>query len=129
MREGATSEQIAAKKLEQKRHTDWFLGQRAELENMRQSGNRNSTVFEQSDKCGDDSLYTPGGGGRPSSDNQSKFTYRLSLQASHIFGKLWELAVILPMVITGADFGCTSLLSTIVRLIKNGELPSEKRRL
>eukprot|EP00965_Chrysotila_dentata_P063974 2119546-Pleurochrysis_carterae.AAC.1 len=182
LKEGADSEQIAEKKKEQKQHSDWFYAQRAALENMRQSGNRDDTIFEQvsipelpccstwlcqcathrlthmiimpvsasssckchmcltnhlsscvcpaqSDKCGDDSLYTPGGGGRLSGENQSKYTYRISLQASHIFGKLWELSIILPMVITGADFGCTSLLNTLGRMMTNNELSPAKRRL
>eukprot|EP00965_Chrysotila_dentata_P058091 1925854-Pleurochrysis_carterae.AAC.1 len=36
-----------------------------------------------SDKCGDDSLYLSGDGVRLSSANQSRYTYRNSLQASH----------------------------------------------
>eukprot|EP00965_Chrysotila_dentata_P063366 2100177-Pleurochrysis_carterae.AAC.1 len=83
----------------------------------------------QSDKCGDDSLYLPAGGGRLSSANQSKYTYRISLQASHIFGKMWELSLILPMLKTGANFGATTFLTSLVRLIRNGLLPSAKRRL
>lgn len=47
MREGARSDAIAAAKAEQKKHSDWFLGQRNELEKMRQSGKSNETVFEQ----------------------------------------------------------------------------------
>eukprot|EP00965_Chrysotila_dentata_P149968 4952799-Pleurochrysis_carterae.AAC.1 len=110
-------------------HSDWFFAQREELEKMRQSGQRHNTIFEQSDKCGDDCLYTPGGGGRLSGSNQSKYTYRLSLQASQIFGKLWELSILLPQLVTGADFGCTSLLNTITRMMHNKELTPEKRRL
>eukprot|EP00965_Chrysotila_dentata_P017570 583746-Pleurochrysis_carterae.AAC.1 len=83
----------------------------------------------QSDKCGDDSLYLPGGGGRISSANQSRYTYRISLQASHIFGKMWELALILPMLKTGANFGATTLLSSLTRLMRNNDLPAAKRRL
>eukprot|EP00965_Chrysotila_dentata_P246002 6206904-Pleurochrysis_carterae.AAC.1 len=96
---------------------------------MRHSGGRHDTVFEQSDKCGDDSLFLPGGAGRLSSDNQSKYTYRISLQASHVFGKLWELSLILPMLKTGANFGATTFLTSVVRLLQNNALPREKRRL
>eukprot|EP00965_Chrysotila_dentata_P098801 3266985-Pleurochrysis_carterae.AAC.1 len=83
----------------------------------------------QSDKCGDDSLYLPCGGGRLSSANQSRYTYRVSLQDSHIFGKLWELTLILPMLKTGANFGAATFLTSIIRLMRNNELQSEKRRL
>eukprot|EP00965_Chrysotila_dentata_P176245 5819842-Pleurochrysis_carterae.AAC.1 len=83
----------------------------------------------QADKCGDDSLYTPGGGGRLSGANQFQYTYRLSLQASQIFGSIWELSVFPPNLVTGADFGCTSLLITLTRLMLRGKLPRKKRRL
>eukprot|EP00965_Chrysotila_dentata_P062755 2079113-Pleurochrysis_carterae.AAC.2 len=86
-------------------------------------------VLCSSDKCGDDSFYTPGGRGRLSGANQSKYTHRISLQALHIFGKAWELSFSLPMLITGADFGCTSLLTSLVRMIMNGTLTNSKRRL
>eukprot|EP00965_Chrysotila_dentata_P093245 3080248-Pleurochrysis_carterae.AAC.1 len=82
-----------------------------------------------SDKCGDDSLYLPAGGGRPSSANQSRYTYRISLQTPHTFGKLWELSLILPMVKTGANFGATTFFTSLVRLMRNTQLPLEKRRL
>eukprot|EP00965_Chrysotila_dentata_P132784 4390260-Pleurochrysis_carterae.AAC.5 len=39
---------------------------------MRQSGQSNDTVFDQADNRGDDSRYSPGGGGRLSSENQSR---------------------------------------------------------
>eukprot|EP00965_Chrysotila_dentata_P005979 196139-Pleurochrysis_carterae.AAC.1 len=51
------------------------------------------------------------------------------MQASHIFGKMWELSLILPMLKTGANFGATTFLTSIVRLMRNNLLPSEKRRL
>eukprot|EP00965_Chrysotila_dentata_P131815 4358219-Pleurochrysis_carterae.AAC.1 len=65
------SEQIAAVNALQNKHSDWFFGQRNELETMHQSGQRTDTIFEQADKCGDNCLYTPAGGGRLSSSNQS----------------------------------------------------------
>eukprot|EP00965_Chrysotila_dentata_P100214 3310539-Pleurochrysis_carterae.AAC.1 len=95
---------------------------------MRQSGQRHNTIFEQSDKCGDDCLYTPVDGGRMSGVNQSKYTYRLSLQASQTFGRAWELSILLPQLVTGADFGCTLLLNTITRMMQNKELTPEERR-
>eukprot|EP00965_Chrysotila_dentata_P236605 6201415-Pleurochrysis_carterae.AAC.1 len=64
-----------------------------------------------------------------SGNNHSRYTYRISLQASHIFGKLWELSLILPMLKTGANFGATTFLTSLVRLMRNDQLPHEKRRL
>eukprot|EP00965_Chrysotila_dentata_P131207 4337572-Pleurochrysis_carterae.AAC.1 len=83
----------------------------------------------QSDKCGDDSLYLPGGGRRLSGANQLRYTYRISSQASHIFGRMWELSLILPILKTGANFGATTFLSSLVRLMRNGRLPFEKSAL
>eukprot|EP00965_Chrysotila_dentata_P038931 1293878-Pleurochrysis_carterae.AAC.1 len=51
------------------------------------------------------------------------------MQASHIFGEMWELSLILPMLKTGANFGATTFLTSIVRLMRNNLLPAEKRRL
>eukprot|EP00965_Chrysotila_dentata_P185699 6130634-Pleurochrysis_carterae.AAC.1 len=47
IKKGADPEQIAACKRKQKEHSDWFFAQRAELEKMRQSGQRHNTIFEQ----------------------------------------------------------------------------------
>lgn len=47
LKQGADPQQIAACKLKQKAHSDWFLAQREALENMRQSGQRHNTIFEQ----------------------------------------------------------------------------------
>eukprot|EP00965_Chrysotila_dentata_P235203 6200614-Pleurochrysis_carterae.AAC.3 len=59
-----------------------------------------------SDKCGDDSLNLPAGGNRLSSANQSSYTYRISLQASHIsLANCGSYRLFCPsMVKTGANF-------------------------
>jgi hypothetical protein len=59
----------------------------------------------------------------------SKFTYRLSLQANVYAGKLYHLMLLLPNLTTGADFGVTSFISGLVRMIQLGEVTSSKRRL
>ena len=69
-------------------------------------------VVENSDKCGDDCIHLPNSS-RLASANQSKYKYRLSLQANVYAGKLYHLCFLLPNLITGADFGVTSFLAGI----------------
>eukprot|EP00965_Chrysotila_dentata_P231648 6198483-Pleurochrysis_carterae.AAC.2 len=83
MRQGARSDAVFAAKAEQKKHSDWFIAQRNELERMSQSGQSNETLFEQADKCGDDSLHTPSGGGRGSRAKISRSTPTACLCRRH----------------------------------------------
>ena len=63
------------------------------------------------------------------SANTSKYQYRLSLQANVYAGKLYQLTLLLPSLVTGADFGITSYLSGLTRMFQLGEVTSSKRRL
>eukprot|EP00965_Chrysotila_dentata_P209380 6185256-Pleurochrysis_carterae.AAC.1 len=50
----------------------------------------------QADKCGDHKLYLPACGGRTSGNKTSRYKYRISLQASRVFGLLWKLSLVTP---------------------------------
>ena len=109
-------------------HLQWFMKQRRKLEQITQMAGHEGVIVENSDKCGDDCFYLPNSS-RASSANMSKYKYRLSLQANVYAGKLYHLMLLLPNLTTGADFGITSFLSGLVRLIQLGEVTAAKRRL
>eukprot|EP00965_Chrysotila_dentata_P235308 6200672-Pleurochrysis_carterae.AAC.1 len=118
-------------------HAKWFMGPRKALHHMRLESGRCDSIFEQvvralrqipGDKCGDESLYLPGGG-RLMGSNQSLYTYRVSLQANFLSSSFWQLNFILPNLRTGANFGCTALLAGLVRSVELGSITSETRRL
>eukprot|EP00965_Chrysotila_dentata_P246680 6207301-Pleurochrysis_carterae.AAC.1 len=51
------------------------------------------------------------------------------MQALQIFGSVWELSILPRNLSTGDDFGYTSLMNTLTRLMLKGRLPDSKRRL
>ena len=86
-------------------------------------------LVENSDKCGDECLYVPTREkGRVMSHNAGLYKYRVSLQANVFGGKLFHLTLLLPNLKTGANFGITSFLTGLVRLIKSGEVTSGTKR-
>ena len=108
-------------------HIQWMILQRRCLDRMIQLSGNDGYLIEMSDKCGDSSLYLPATL-RVSSDNASLYKYRLSLQANVYAGKLFHLSYLLPSLRTGANFGMTSALSGLVRMIQLGEVTEATRK-
>eukprot|EP00965_Chrysotila_dentata_P008439 274531-Pleurochrysis_carterae.AAC.1 len=143
---GALPAEICALKADMRDHVRWFMGQRKALHNMRLEAGRHDTIFEQAglhncfvlqcvacellagDKCGNESPYLPGGG-RLTGTDQSKYIYRLSLQANFFSCSLWQLNFLLPNLRTGTDFGVTALFAGLVRSMELGSITRETRRL
>eukprot|EP00966_Prymnesium_polylepis_P092292 2136862-Prymnesium_polylepis.1 len=90
--------------------------------------NHEGMIVENCDKCGDDCFHIPNSL-RASSANMSKYKYRLSLQANVYSGTLYHLMLLLPNLITGADFGVTSYLSGLTRMFQLKQITRHKRRL
>ena len=88
------------------------MAQRRKMDQFASMAHHEGFVVENSDKCGDDCLYLPNTS-RLASANQSKYKYRLSLQANVYAGKLYHLCLLLPNLMTGADFGVTSFLAGV----------------
>ena len=124
----APSNEIHALKENYTSHLQWMLKQRASMDQMTQLAGHEGYIVENSDKCGDDCLYLPNSN-RASSSNMSLYKYRLSLQANVYAGKLFHLTLLLPNLVTGADFGVTSFLSGLARMFQLGEVTPQKRRL
>ena len=124
----APSNEIYALKEDYASHLQWMLKQRASMDQMTQLAGHEGYIVENSDKCGDDCLYLPNSN-RASSSNMSKYKYRLALQANVYAGKLFHLTLLLPNLVTGADFGVTSFLSGLARMFQLGEVTPQKRRL
>ena len=115
--------EIRRRKIAYAAHIQWMMNQRKCMESIVQmsiAGNPNVLV-ENSDKCGDACLYLPADY-RKSADNVSLFQYRLSLQANVYAGRLFHLSLLLPNLVTGANFGIQSLLNGLVRMIQLGEI-------
>ena len=110
IKRNAPPDEIAALKRAYVEHLQWMLKQRRRLEQITQMAGHENMIVENSDKCGDSCFYLPNSS-RTSSANQSKYKYRLSLQANVYAGKLFHLMLLLPNLTTGADFGITSFLS------------------
>ena len=102
--------EILVLKQEYASHIQWMMAQRRKMDQFASMAHHEGFVVENSDKCGDDCLYLPNSS-RLASANQSKYKYRLSLQANVYAGKLYHLCLLLPSLITGADFGITSFLA------------------
>ena len=107
-------------------HLQWMLKQRHRLEQITQMAGHEGVIVENSDKCGDDCMYLPDSN-RASSANMGKYKYRLSLQANVYAGKLYQLAVLLPNLTTGADFGITSFMAGLMRMFQLGEVNAPHR--
>ena len=127
IRDKASPAMIRDFKLHYAQHLQWMLTQRAKFERMLQlSGNAGYVVLV-SDKCGDSCLYLPAEG-RVAADNAGRYRYRISLQADVYAGKLYHLSILLPNLTTGANFGITSMLTGLVRMIQLGEVTDETRQ-
>ena len=119
---------IWQKKKEFSAHLQWMMEQRRVLEQITQSAHHDGWLVENSDKCGDSCLYLPASA-RVSSDNTSKYKYRLALQANVYASKLYHLNLLLPNLTTGADFGITTFITGLVRMFQVGEVTSKTRKL
>lgn len=117
---------IRTKKEAFSQHLAWMLKQRARLELITQRANHESYLVENSDKCGDSCLYLPSSS-RVSSDNVGKYQYRLSLQANVYASKLFHLSLLLPSLVTGANFGITSFMCGLVKMIELKEVTPATR--
>ena len=121
-------DEINRRKETHRQHLMCIMAQRRKLEQITQMANHECLIVENSDKCGDDCLYLPNSS-RPTSANMSKYKYRLSLQANVYAGKLFHLSLLMPNLTTGADFGISTFLASLVRMFQLGEITSLKRRL
>lgn len=110
-------------------HIQWMLGQRDCLERILMMATNERCVVEQSDKCGDYCLHLPGSGGREASSNTALYKYKVSLQANVFGSKLYHLSLLLPNLSTGANFGATSFLTGLCRMIDLGNIKELKRHL
>jgi hypothetical protein len=128
IRRGASPDEIRLLKEDYANHLQWMIKQRRKQDSIIQMATHEQMIVENSDKCGDDCFYLPNAS-RASSRNVSKYKYRLSLQANVYAGKLFHLMLLLPNLVTGADFGVTARLSGLVRMFKLGQITSGKRRL
>ena len=115
------------RKVRYRDHLQWMLSQRRELEKILQLAGHEKHVVDQSDKCGDHCLVLPNCGPRVSSANVGLFKYRISLQANVYAGKLYHLSLLLPNLTTGANFGITSALTGLARMIQLGEVTPTTR--
>jgi len=106
-------------------HLQWMMAQRRCMEEMVQLANNSGFTVENSDKCGDSSLYLPADR-RKSGDNTGKYQYRMALQANVYSGKLYHLSLLLPQLTTGSNFGMTCTLNGLAAMIQAGEVPPGK---
>ena len=107
-------------------HLQIMYGQRAALERLIQLNVSYKYLVENADKCGDQCLYLPASQ-RVSSENVSLYQYRIALQANVYAGKLFHLSLLLPNLTTGANFGITTELCGLVRMIQLGEVTEATR--
>lgn len=121
-----TAQVIRARKLAYTEHLQWMFTQRHAMEEMIQLSANEGYLVENSDKCGDHCLYLPASY-RPSSDNIDKYQFRLALQANVYAGKFFHLSLLLPNLVTGANFGITSMLNGLIRMIQLGEVTHSTR--
>ena len=129
IRERAPPQQIKEAERELSEHLQWMLLQRRCLERITHMAANERMIVENSDKCGDGCLHGPWGGGRLSGDNASRYRYRLSLQANVFANKLFHLTFLLPGLRTGVNFGITTFLTGICRLIRLGRISNQERNV
>ena len=103
-------------------HIQWMLRQRRVIERLTQMALNEFILVENSDKCGDECLHLPTGGGRITSGNASLYKYRLSLQANVFSAKLFHLTLLLPGLSTGANFGITCFITGVCQMVRTGTL-------
>ena len=99
-----------------------MLRQRRVIERLTQMALNEFILVENSDKCGDECLHLPTGGGRITSGNASLYKYRLSLQANVFSAKLFHLTLLLPGLSTGANFGITCFITGVCQMVRTGTL-------
>ena len=120
---------IMAEEREYARHLQWMYMQRNKLEIITQMATNERYSVENSDKCGDGSLHLPSNGHRVSSANTSLWQFRVSLQANVFAKKLFHLTLLFPNLRTGANFGITSYVTGLCRLIDLKLLTSANTKL
>ena len=108
-------------------HLRWMYAQRFWVERLSQQYMHERKIVENSDKCGDGCIHLPGHGGRASSANTGNWQYKVSLQANVYSGLLYHLTLLLPNLSTGANFGITSFITGLCRMIDHGEITPTKR--
>jgi hypothetical protein len=97
------------------------------MERIVQMADNKSVLVENSDKCGDSSIFIPADL-RINGANTGRYKYRLALQANVYAGKLYHLSLLLPNLTTGANFGIQSMVNGLVRMIQLGEVTPETRK-
>ena len=108
-------------------HLQWMMSQRRVMERIVQMADNKSVLVENSDKCGDSSIFIPADL-RINGANTGRYKYRLALQANVYAGKLYHLSLLLPNLTTGANFGIQSMVNGLVRMIQLGEVTPETRK-
>lgn len=115
--------EIKRRKFDYVEHLRWMLRQRKCMERIVQmsiAGNK-EVLVENGDKCGDECLFIPADY-RTNADNVSLYKFRVALQANVYAGKLFHLSLLLPHLVTGANFGIQSMLNGLVAMVKLGEV-------
>ena len=126
---GLPPSEILVLQHKQSAHLQWMYRQRNKLEEITQMATNENYTVENSDKCGDGSLNLPTNGYRVSSANTSLWQFRVSLQANVFSKKLFHLTLLFGNLRTGADFGITSYVTGLCRLIDLKLLSSTNTRL
>lgn len=112
--------EVRAKKEELSKHVQEMKAERVfAMELHREASGRSGWIFEYDDKCGSSFLHLPncGSGSR---DGDGKWKYRIGLQANLFIGVLNRMSIVPPCLKTGSNFGITSLLSALLRLVDLG---------
>ena len=122
----ATFEVVSAKKAALVAHLQSMYKQRATLDRLIETSAYVGYLMENSDKCGDECMDLPASQ-RIMDVNASLYQYRIALQANVYAGKLFHLSLVLPNLVTGANFGLTTELCGLVRMIQLGEVTQETR--
>ena len=117
---------IDEKKDKQLQHLQKMYLQRAKMDQLIQLCHHEGFCVENSDKCGDGCLHQPHMH-RISSSNAGLYQFKVALQANVFSAKLMHLLILLPNLKTGEDFGITSALCGLCRMIDLGQLQAARR--
>lgn len=82
---------------------------------------RSGYVFQYDDKCGSDYVHLPAYAREPG-EHTNRYRYKFGLQGNLVPGTLMRFSYVPPCLRLGANFGCSCLFSTILRLKELGKL-------
>lgn len=78
-------------------------------------------TFQYDDKCGSDYVHLPAYAREPG-EHTNRYRYKFGLQGNLVPGKLMRFSFVPPCLKVGANFGCTALFATCLRLKEMGKL-------